>query len=44
MHYEKVKSLKSSNFKRRFGVQLTTFDLMAKEVKKQAGKRKKKKE
>ena len=43
MHYEKVKSLKPSNFKRRFGVQPTTFDLMAKEVKKQSAQRKKKK-
>lgn len=43
MHYEKVKSLKASDFKRRFGVQPSTFDLMVKEVKKQAVKRKKKK-
>lgn len=43
MHYEKVKSLKPSDFKRSFGVQLTTFDLMSKVVKKQAEKRKKNK-
>jgi Helix-turn-helix of DDE superfamily endonuclease len=43
MHYEKIKSLKPSDFKRRFGIQPATFDLMAKEVKKEADKRKKKK-
>jgi len=42
MHYEKVKNLKPSDFKRRFGVKPATFHLMLKEVKKKAGKKKKK--
>lgn len=42
MHYEKVKTLKPTDFKRRFGVKLSTFLLMVKEVKKKAGKKKKK--
>ena len=42
MHYEKVKTLKPTDFKRRFGVKLSTFLSMVKEVKKKAGKKKKK--
>ncbi len=42
MHYEKVKTLKPSDFKRRFGVQPSTFLFMVKEVKKKAGKKRKK--
>ena len=43
MHYETVKSLKPSDFKRRFGVKPATFDSMTKEVKKQTERKKKKK-
>lgn len=42
MHYEKVKSLKASDFKRRFGVKPATFDSMVKEAKKQTGRKQKK--
>lgn len=42
MHYKKVKTLKSSDFKRRFGVQPSTFLSMLKEVKKKIGQKKKK--
>ena len=41
MHYEKVKTLKASDFKRRFGVQPSTFLSMVKEVKKKLVKKKK---
>lgn len=42
MKYEQVKTLKPSDFKRRFGVEPTTFSLMVKEVEKKKKKRKKK--
>lgn len=42
MKYEIAKTLKPSDFKRRFGVQSSTYLSMVKEVKKQEKKRKKK--
>lgn len=42
MKYENAKTLKPSNFKRRFGVQPSTFLSMVREVKKKEKKRKKK--
>ena len=42
MYYEKVKKIKPSDFKRRFGVKPSTFHLMVKEVKKHNGKKKNK--